>query len=61
MMESFMNIVPAENTVAELERQAAGYESKAMREPDPEATRTREQAKRCREWIAALESGMWIP
>ena len=60
-MQSFLNIVPADNTLAELERQAAAYESKAMHEPEPEATRTREQAKRCREWIAALKSGMWIP
>ena len=56
-----MNIVRADNNLAELERQPAGYASKARREPEPEATRSREQAKRCREWIAALKSGMWIP
>ncbi len=56
-----MKIVPPENVLAELEKKAAEYESKAMQEPEPEATRAREQAKLCREWIAALKSGMWIP
>ena len=56
-----MKIVPSENTLAELERKAAEYESSAMQEPEPEATRAREQAKLCRDWIAALKSGMWMP
>jgi hypothetical protein len=60
-MKPAMKIVPPENTLAELERKAAEYEAKAIQEPEPEATRLREQAKVCRQWITALKSGGWIP
>jgi hypothetical protein len=60
-MKPAMKIVPMENTCEELERKAVEYESAAKKKPEPEATRAREQAKLCREWIAALKSGTWIP
>jgi hypothetical protein len=60
-MEHAPKIVSSKSTLAELERQAAEYEAKAAQAPEPEAARMREQAKLCREWMAALKSGKWIP
>jgi hypothetical protein len=54
-----MKIVPADATIAELEKKAAEYEEKAKTAPDGIATRLREKAKFCGEWIAALKSGKW--
>jgi hypothetical protein len=60
-MRSGMKIVPSEDILAELHRKAAEYQSQAMQEPEPEATRAREQAKLCGYWTAPLKSGMRIP
>ena len=54
-----MKIVPADATVAELEKKAAACEEKAKQEAQPEAARLREEALLYREWIAALQSGKW--
>jgi hypothetical protein len=43
-----MKIVPADATIAELEKTAGEYEEKAKTEPDRIATRLREEAKLCR-------------
>jgi hypothetical protein len=51
-----MKIVPADATIAELEKTAGECEERAKTEPDRIATRLREKAKLCREWIAALKS-----
>jgi len=58
-LASDMKIVPADATIAELEKKAAEYEEKAKTAPDGIATRLREKAKFCGEWIAALKSGKW--
>ena len=55
-----MKIVPADDTIADLERKAVECEEKARTAPSRIATRIGEKAKLCREWIAALKSGEWI-
>jgi hypothetical protein len=52
-------IVPADATIAELKKKAAGCEEQAKQAAEPEATRLREEALLCREWIAAMRSGLW--
>jgi len=37
----------------------AAFEKKAKKEAEPGATKLREEALLCREWIAALRSGRW--
>jgi hypothetical protein len=54
-----MKVIPADVTIAELEKEAGDYEEKAKTESDPTATRLLEKAKLCREWIAVLKSGKW--
>jgi hypothetical protein len=54
-----MKLIPAGATIEELEKKAADCERKAKRETEPEATKLREEALLCREWIAALRSGKW--
>jgi hypothetical protein len=54
-----MKIVPADAAIAELEKKAADCEKKAKKEPEPIATRLKEKAELCREWIAALKTGKW--
>jgi len=54
-----MKIVLADATIAELEKKAAEYEEKAKTAPVRIATRLREKAEFCREWIGALKSGKW--
>jgi hypothetical protein len=54
-----MRIVPADATIAELEKKASDYEEAAQQAADPIALQLREKAKLCREWIAALNSGKW--
>ncbi len=44
-----MKIVPADATIADLEKKAAEYEEKAKTELNRIATRLREKAKLCRE------------
>jgi len=54
-----MKLVPAGATIAELEEKAADCEEKAKKEAELQATKLREQALLCREWITALRSGNW--
>jgi hypothetical protein len=54
-----MRIVPADDVIAELKKKAEEYEEKAKTELDEIATRFREKARECREWIAILTSGKW--
>jgi hypothetical protein len=54
-----MRLVPAGATIEELQKKAAACEEKAKGEPEPEATKQREEALLYREWIAALSSGRW--
>jgi len=54
-----MKLVPAGATIAELQKKAAACEEKSKCEPEPEATKLREEALLYREWIAALSSGRW--
>jgi hypothetical protein len=55
-----MKIVPAEPTIAELEKKAADCEEEATHESGPTASKLQELAKLYREWIAALRSWKWI-
>jgi hypothetical protein len=55
-----MRIVPADATIADLERKAAEYEETAKTEPGRPTNGLRENAKACLEWIAALKMGKWM-
>ena len=54
-----MKIVPADASIAELEKKAAEYEEKAKTATDRIAARLRQKANLCREWIATLKRGKW--
>jgi hypothetical protein len=54
-----MKIIPADDTIAELERKACECEEQAEEEFAPIANFLREKAKLCREWITALTTGKW--
>ena len=54
-----MKLVPARATIEELQKKAAPCEEKSKCEPEPEATKLRDEALLYREWIAALSSGRW--
>lgn len=54
-----MKIIPADTTIAELEKKACEHEEKAKGESDPIAARLRDEAELCREWIAALKTRKW--
>ena len=54
-----MNIVPADDTIADLEKKAAEYEEHAAQQCE-NVTLLREKAKLCRDWIIALRSGKWM-
>jgi len=56
-----MEIVPANATVAELEKKAAECEQRAEKESGAVAAQLRKHAQQYRAWIAALKSGRWIP
>jgi len=60
-MQFAMQIAPMGPSRTELERSTAEFEPKAIQEPESEVKRLWQQAKLCREWIAALRSGMWTP
>jgi len=51
--------IPADATLAELEKKAADCEQRATQEQEPLAIALREEAKLYREWIATLRSGWW--
>ena len=55
-----MKIVPADDTIADLKKNAAEYEEQARKQEGSIATRLREKAEQCRQWIAELKSGKWI-
>jgi hypothetical protein len=52
--------IPADATLAELQKKAADCEQRAMHEQEPLATALREEAKLYREWTATLRSGRWM-
>jgi len=54
-----MKFVPANISIAELEKKAAKCEQKAEREKEPLASGLKEEAKLYRAWIAALKGGRW--
>ncbi len=54
-----MKIIPASDTIADLEKQAAEYEQQAATAPESVAAQLREKAGVCREWIKQLKSGKW--
>ncbi len=56
-----MRIVPADATIADLEKKAHEYERAANDLSEPASTSLKELAELCREWVAALRSGTWIP
>lgn len=56
-----MEVIPAGETIAELERKAAAYDRDAEGQPEPAATSLKKLADLCREWASALKSGKWIP
>ncbi len=51
--------VPADTTLAELQKKAADCEQRAAQEQEPLATTLRVEAKLYRTWIATLRSGCW--
>jgi len=51
-----MKFVPADSSIAELERKAAECEQKAEQEKEPLASQLKEEARLYRGWIAALKS-----
>ena len=53
------HFVPPNATIAELKQRATECERKATKEKEPLATQLREEARLCREWVAALLSGRW--
>jgi len=54
-----MRIVPADTTIADLERKARECEQAAQNQPEPAATNLKELAALCHEWIARLKSREW--
>jgi len=54
-MHPAMKIIPADSTIAELEKTAADCEDKAKKESEPVASMLSEMANLCREWVAALK------
>jgi hypothetical protein len=51
--------IPADATLAELQKKAADCEERATQEREPLATALREEAKLYREWMTVLRSGLW--
>lgn len=49
-----MRIVPADATIADLEKKALEYDLLAKDQSEPEATSFKKLAALCRNWIAAL-------
>jgi hypothetical protein len=53
------NFVPKNASVTDLERQAKECEERTTKEPEPVASKLREQARICREWAARLRKRFW--
>jgi hypothetical protein len=51
----FMKIVPADTTIAELEKKVE--ETETRKQPDAQA---KHFAELCREWLRLLKSGKWM-
>lgn len=56
---STTKIIPAHDTIADLEKNAVKYEEQADKEQEPVAARLREKAEQCRQWVTSLRTGMW--
>ncbi|SRR5260370_37072231 len=54
-----VKIIPADDVIADLEREARGCEARTQSEPKQIATKLKEQANLLRDWITALKSGRW--
>lgn len=54
-----IKIVPADDTIADLEKNAVKYEEQANEEQEPIAALLREKAEKCRQWVTSLRTGMW--
>lgn len=54
-----MKVIPAHDTIAELEQKAREYEEQSEGECAAIATRLREEAELFREWISALKARKW--
>jgi hypothetical protein len=59
MVRITMKLAPAGATIEELQKKVTACEEKAKCEPEPEATKLREEALLYRGWIAALSSRRW--
>lgn len=55
-----MRIIPADDTISELEAQAREYDHAAEDQFQPSVTSLKELATICRDWAAALKSRRWI-
>jgi hypothetical protein len=53
------HFAPPDSTIAELEKRAFDCEQKAAKAEESLAAALRQEAKLCREWLAALRSGRW--
>ena len=53
------NIIPADGALADLQRKLEEYEAEAENANEPEATKARDMAELCREWISNLQIGRW--
>jgi hypothetical protein len=56
-----MRIIPAGDTIAELEAKAREYERAADERTQPSVTNLKELATICKAWAVALKSKGWIP
>ena len=54
-----MKFVPADETIADLERKAFECEQAAKVQPEPAATKLQKLAALCRAWVVELKSGKW--
>ena len=51
--------IPADATLAELQKKSADCEQRATQEQEPIATALWEEAQLYRKWVATLRSGWW--
>jgi len=51
--------VSADATIAELKKKATECEKAAAKAEEPRATELRREAELCRDWVAAIRSGLW--
>jgi hypothetical protein len=53
------DFIPPTAVLAELDKKATECERRAKKEPEPQATALREEAKQYRDWIRSIQSGAW--